>query len=105
MENIQVQFRYAYVVDRYGLKTLDVSDLAHPKMTEARRSALFVNPSFCMIEFWIRARNRISSGNAVAARMSRKIVWGLVIVGLVMMVYSGVRAEYASGNALRDHCV
>jgi hypothetical protein len=28
---IAVQFRYAFVVDRYGLKTLDVTDLAHPK--------------------------------------------------------------------------
>ncbi len=28
---IAVQFRYAFVVDRYGLKTLDVTDLAQPK--------------------------------------------------------------------------
>jgi len=28
---IAVQFRYAFVVDRDGLKVLDVSDLAHPK--------------------------------------------------------------------------
>jgi len=37
---IAVQFRYAFVVDRYGLKTLDVTDLAHPKMTENGRIAL-----------------------------------------------------------------
>jgi hypothetical protein len=29
---IEVQFRYAYVVDREGLKILDVTDLAHPKL-------------------------------------------------------------------------
>jgi hypothetical protein len=34
---IAIQFRYAFVVDRYGLKTLDVTDLAHPKMTERGR--------------------------------------------------------------------
>jgi hypothetical protein len=37
---IAVQFRYAFVVDRYGLKTLDVTDLAHPKMTEQGRVSL-----------------------------------------------------------------
>jgi hypothetical protein len=37
---IAVQFLYAFVVDRYGLKTLDVTDLAHPKMTEKGRAAL-----------------------------------------------------------------
>jgi hypothetical protein len=37
---IAVQFRYAFLVDRYGLKTLDVTDLAHPKMTEKGRAAL-----------------------------------------------------------------
>jgi hypothetical protein len=36
---IAVQFRYAFVADRYGLKTLDVTDLAHPKMTEKGRVA------------------------------------------------------------------
>jgi len=36
---IAVQFRYAFVVDRYGLKTLDVTDLAHPKMTQKGRAA------------------------------------------------------------------
>ncbi len=36
---IAVQFRYAFVVDRYGLKTLDVTDLAHPKMAEKGRVA------------------------------------------------------------------
>jgi hypothetical protein len=36
---VAVQFRYAFVVDRYGLKTLDVTDLAHPKMTEKGRVA------------------------------------------------------------------
>jgi len=36
---IAVQFRYAFVVDRYGLKTLDVTDLAHPKMTAKGRVA------------------------------------------------------------------
>jgi hypothetical protein len=37
---IAVQFRYAFVVDRYGLKTLDVTDLAHPRMTAKGRAAL-----------------------------------------------------------------
>jgi hypothetical protein len=37
---VAVQFRYAFLVDRYGLKTLDVTDLAHPKMTEKGRAAL-----------------------------------------------------------------
>jgi len=37
---IAIQFRYAFVVDRYGLKTLDVTDLAHPKMTAKGRVAL-----------------------------------------------------------------
>jgi hypothetical protein len=37
---IAVQFRYAFVVDRYGLKTLDVTDLAHPRMTAKGRVAL-----------------------------------------------------------------
>jgi hypothetical protein len=36
---IAVQFRYAFVADRYGLKTLDVTDLAHPKMTKTGRVA------------------------------------------------------------------
>ena len=36
---IAVQFRYAFVADRYGLKTLDVTDLAHPKMTAKGRVA------------------------------------------------------------------
>ena len=31
---IAVQFRYAFVVDRFGLKVLDVTDLAHPKPIE-----------------------------------------------------------------------
>src|ERR1700757_3378065 len=34
---IAVQFRYAFVVDRYGMKVLDATDLAHPKpMTTAK---------------------------------------------------------------------
>jgi hypothetical protein len=37
---IAVQFRYAFVVDRYGLKTLDVTDLAHPKLVEKGKVAL-----------------------------------------------------------------
>jgi len=37
---IAVQFRYAFVVDGYGLKTLDVTDLAHPKLTAKGRVAL-----------------------------------------------------------------
>jgi hypothetical protein len=36
---IAVQFRYAFVADRYGLKTLDVTDLAHPKITAKGRVA------------------------------------------------------------------
>jgi hypothetical protein len=37
---IAVQFRYAFVVDRDGLKTLDVTDLAHPKFVEKSQVAL-----------------------------------------------------------------
>jgi hypothetical protein len=37
---IAVQFRYAFVVDRYGMKVLDVTDLAHPKTIEKGRVAL-----------------------------------------------------------------
>ena len=37
---IGVQFRYAFVADRYGLKTLDVTDLAHPKLVERGKVAL-----------------------------------------------------------------
>jgi hypothetical protein len=29
---IAIQFRYAFIVDRNGLKTLDITDLAHPKL-------------------------------------------------------------------------
>jgi len=35
-----VQFRYAFVVDRYGMKVLDVTDLAHPKPVPAGKVAL-----------------------------------------------------------------
>ena len=31
---IAIQFRYAFVVDRFGLKILDVTDLAHPQLVE-----------------------------------------------------------------------
>src|SRR5260221_1716209 len=37
---IAVQFRYAFVVDRYGMKVLDVTDLAHPKPIETGKGAL-----------------------------------------------------------------
>jgi hypothetical protein len=37
---IAVQFRYAFVVDRFGLKVLDVTDLAHPKTVETAKVAL-----------------------------------------------------------------
>jgi hypothetical protein len=37
---IAVQFRYAFVVDRRGMKVLDVTDLAHPKPVEKARVAL-----------------------------------------------------------------
>jgi hypothetical protein len=37
---IAVQFRYAFVVDRYGMKVLDVTDLAHPRPVEKGRVAL-----------------------------------------------------------------
>ena len=37
---IAVQFRYALVVDSYGMKVLDVTDLAHPKPVERARIAL-----------------------------------------------------------------
>ena len=36
----RAQFRYAFVVDGYGLKVLDVTDLAHPKPLEPARVAL-----------------------------------------------------------------
>jgi hypothetical protein len=31
-QGVQVQFRYGFVVDKQGLKTIDVTDLAHPKL-------------------------------------------------------------------------
>jgi hypothetical protein len=31
-QGVAVQFRYAFVVDRQGIKTLDATDLAHPRM-------------------------------------------------------------------------
>jgi hypothetical protein len=37
---IAVQFRYAFVVDRYGMKVLDVTDLAHPVPLENSKVAL-----------------------------------------------------------------
>jgi len=37
---IAVQFRYAFVVDHYGLKVLDVTDLAHPKPVESGKVPL-----------------------------------------------------------------
>lgn len=37
---IAVQFRYAFVVDRYGVKVLDVTDLAHPKAVSNGKLAL-----------------------------------------------------------------
>src|SRR5262249_13212759 len=37
---IAIQFRYAFVVDRVGLKVLDVTDLAHPKPNEKATVAL-----------------------------------------------------------------
>jgi hypothetical protein len=37
---IAIQFRYAFVVDRDGLKVLDVTDLAHPKMIPNARVPL-----------------------------------------------------------------
>lgn len=37
---IAIQFRYAFVIDRFGLKVLDVTDLAHPKPIESVRVAL-----------------------------------------------------------------
>ena len=35
-----MQFRYAFVVDRYGIKVLDVTDLAHPTPVEKAKVAL-----------------------------------------------------------------
>jgi hypothetical protein len=35
-QGIAIQFRYAFVVDRTGLKVLNVSDLAHPRMIPAQ---------------------------------------------------------------------
>ena len=37
---IAVQFRYAFVVDRYGMKVLDATDLAHPKPLTTAKIAL-----------------------------------------------------------------
>jgi hypothetical protein len=37
---IAVQFRYAFVVDRYGMKVLNVTDLAHPVPVENGKVAL-----------------------------------------------------------------
>jgi len=37
---IAVQFRYAFVADRYGMKVLDTTDLAHPKPVDAGKVAL-----------------------------------------------------------------
>ena len=37
---VAVQFRYAFAVDGYGLKVLDVTDLAHPKPIEKGKVAL-----------------------------------------------------------------
>jgi len=37
---IAVQFRYAFIVDSFGLRVLDVTDLAHPKPVENAKVAL-----------------------------------------------------------------
>ncbi len=37
---LAVQFRYAFVVDRFGVKVLDVTDLAHPKFVESAKITL-----------------------------------------------------------------
>jgi hypothetical protein len=37
---VAIQFRYAFIVDRFGLKVLDVTDLAHPKPVENGKVAL-----------------------------------------------------------------
>jgi hypothetical protein len=37
---IAIQFRYAFVVDRFGLKVLDVTDLAHPRPLETAQVAV-----------------------------------------------------------------
>jgi hypothetical protein len=37
---LSVQFRYAFIVDRYGLQVLDVTDLAHPKPVKKARLAM-----------------------------------------------------------------
>ena len=37
---IAIQFRYAFVVDRFGLKVLDVTDLAHPQPVEKAKVAV-----------------------------------------------------------------
>jgi hypothetical protein len=39
-QGIAIQFRYAFVVDRAGLKVLDVSDLAHPRLIPAAQVSL-----------------------------------------------------------------
>ena len=37
---IAIQFRYAFIVDRFGLKVLDVTDLAHPRPVEKANLAV-----------------------------------------------------------------
>jgi hypothetical protein len=39
-QGVAVQFRYAFVVDREGLKILDVTDLAHPRLVPGAEVAL-----------------------------------------------------------------
>jgi hypothetical protein len=39
-QGLAVQFRYAFVVDREGLKILDVTDLAHPRLVPGAEVAL-----------------------------------------------------------------
>ena len=39
-QGVGVQFRYAFVVDKEGLKVLDTTDLAHPKMVQGAKQPL-----------------------------------------------------------------
>src|SRR5579859_3217574 len=47
---------------------------AQPKMNEATASTAVVDPNFCMSQFWMSERNRISSGSAVATKMMPNVL-------------------------------
>ena len=47
---------------------------AQPKITDATTSTAVVEPNFCMSQFWISERNKISSGSAVATKMMPNVL-------------------------------